>query len=320
MENSILTLQEYKGEKVQWDKLLYEVEILVATFPNSRTRIVNYFLKTVRDFIVFDGNHFHINLKMLEVVSNVYILDINSKSTTYLLAIYVKLFNKVSQFRNNLDEKAKNETEEKNLKSIQKRIGEANNLKEKLFQHLYTILKNNLKNISNMYDIIVFMKLLDKKLSPSFLCEVLEENKKNYFVVCSVAYYILDESFSNLESRFKTVLSKLYRVIRDNIFNYEIKGATEPILEGEFFYFLNDFSKYPGFSSQFRIDLSSKLIVEYTKTCQTKSIVIDNERKKMWGKLTKTSYYEWNTKIEVFIRRIVKKSSNMGRIDHSSDY
>ena len=44
-----------------------------------------------------------------------------------------------------------------------------------------------------MYDLIIFIKTLDKKLSSTFLCKIIEEYRDSYFVMCSVGYYILNE-------------------------------------------------------------------------------------------------------------------------------
>lgn len=38
--------------------------------------------------------------------------------------------------------------------------------------------------------------------------------------------------------------------MKEKFNNYISKGAQNLILEGEYFYFLNDFSKYPGFNKR----------------------------------------------------------------------
>ena len=78
---------KYKGKLSQWDDLFYKMENLISNHNESKTRIINYFLKTIRSSIFFDGNpkHKYIIANILEIVSNIFTLEINSKSTSYLM-------------------------------------------------------------------------------------------------------------------------------------------------------------------------------------------------------------------------------------------
>ena len=43
-----------------------------------------------------------------------------------------------------------------------------------------------------MYDVIIFIKTLEKNLSSTFLCKIIEQYKDSYFVMCTIGYYILN--------------------------------------------------------------------------------------------------------------------------------
>ena len=188
-----------------------------------------------------------------------------------------------------------------------------------MFQHLFSVLKNNMNSIDSMYDILIFMKLFEKKLSANFLCEILTMHKESYFVCCSIAYYILDEKLNSIDNKYITVVNKLSSIIDSNINNYSEKGATYRILEGEFFYFLNDFSKYPGFRNSQIAKYNKLLIREYKLTIKGTQEV-QHAQLEMWESITRYSYYDWNTQTDTFIRKVVKKSSNMAKIDSTSEY
>ncbi|EDO1164869.1 hypothetical protein FQS06_13995 [Listeria innocua] len=107
--------------------------------------------------------------------------------------------------------------------------------------------------------------------------------------------------------KYKTVTHKLVKVIDKAVNEYEPKGSVDKLLEGEYFYFLNDFSKYPGFFPSRRNKLARKLVSEYTKLCnQTKKDMQISD----WDKITKNSYFEWESDNKKFERRVIKKSSN----------
>lgn len=305
----LLLFSEYKGSINQWNNLFNRVEDLIIENYDSQTKIINYFLKAIRSLIIYDGNHNHIIANILELVSNIFILDPNNNSTNYLIAIYIKLLNKAREYRDNL-ELVSSET------GYQKRIENIVFIEEKIFQNAFRILKVNFESIEQMYDLIIFMKSLEKKLSSNFLCEILSSYGKSYFVCCAVAYYILDEDQKCLNLKYKTVAHKLLKIIDKAINEYEPKGSADNLLEGEYFYFLNDFSKYPGFFPSKRKKLTSKLISEYKHLCNRGKMdmqVLD------WEKITKNSYFEWESNKTKFERRIIKKSSNT-RINSKANY
>lgn len=324
-----IEIDDYKGEKNQWNDLFFKIENLIAMYPNSKSRTINYFLKTIRGAIFYDGEykHRHVISNILEIVTNIFTLDINYKSTNYLIAIFAKLLGQIKGLkcewelsRKELSSAKNNNEETEKINKIDKKIESLKYLQEKMFQHLFLVLKNNIEKVEDMYDIFIFMKLLNKKLSPSFLCKVLSEKKDSYFVCCSIAYYILEDDLSGLDTRYITVINKLKSVIDEKIYNYLEKGARYPILEGEYFYFLNDFSKYPGFRNNLRERYDKRLKSEYKKTILDGNGNIKSDELDIWKAITRYSYYDWNTTTETFVRKIAKKSSNMARIDSSGDY
>lgn len=327
---------EYKGNRSQWNELFFKMEKLIATYPESKSRIVNYFLKTIRQSVSFDGRYKYTFVNIMEIISNIYTLDINWKSTNYFIAIFAKLLgqiNQVYELNNLVCEKLGlssqlNDSEKKQLTVAKEYVKSSRYLKEKMFQYLFMVLKNNVDGAMNMYDILVFLKLLDKKLSSSFLCKILSLNNDSYFVCCSVAYYILNEDLNGIDEGYITVIKKLESSIKEKIEKYTDKGASHRILESDYFYFLNDFSKYPGFRPSIKNKFSKRLVTEYNKTFPAKSDKESNQewenRKKtyseLWEAITRYPYFDWNTGTDTFVRKVVKKSSNMGKIDSSSDY
>lgn len=325
-----IEVEDYKGEKNQWNDLFFKIESLIAMYPNSKSRTINYFLKTIRGAIFYDGKYEHryVISNILEIITNIFTLDINYKSTNYLIAIFAKLLGQIKNLNREWElsrkelslEKNINEDVERKINELDKQMKSLKYIEEKMFQHLFLVLKNNIGKIEDMYDIFILMKLLNKKLSPSFLCKILSEKKDSYFVCCSIAYYILEDDLSGLDTRYITVANKLKSVTDEKIYHYLEKGAKFPILEGEYFYFLNDFSKYPGFRISLRKKYEKRLKMEYKKTILDGSGNIKDNDLYIWEDITRYSYYDWNTKTETFVRKIAKKSSNMSRIDSSSDY
>ncbi|WP_199175017.1 RNA-directed DNA polymerase [Sporosarcina sp. P29] len=314
-----IKFNEYKGTRYQWDTLFNKIEMLVSMNYSSKTKIVNFFLKSIRSSISFDGKHPYVVSNILEIVSNIYTLDINNKSTTYIIAIYFKILNQTKNLKSTYELQKSKITNNAEIELIQKKINDCVYTEDKIFQYSFNILKNNIEDIENMYDLLIFMKLLDKKLASSFLCAILESNKCSYFVCCSVGYYILNYNSTGLDMRFLTVSKKLVQFVTSIIQDYTPMGADYLILEAEFFYFLNDFSKYPGFQPSFKSRLTKRLVSETRKTLAKGNPNVINERKNIWSILTRHSYYQWSSSANTFVRKIIKKSSN-SQLENSIDY
>ncbi|WP_317929769.1 RNA-directed DNA polymerase [Tetragenococcus halophilus] len=310
---SHVSLKSFKGTRQQWNDLFIQIELLIDEYPNEKNKIVNYFLQSIRSQINFDGEHINIFKDILEIVSNIYTLNITTKSTNYLLTINLKLQQALSKFEN---KQAKLEDREL-TDVILKKQREANDLKENIYQHLFRVMKNNLTRMNYMYDLLVFMKSLDKKLPASFLSTIIEKFKNSYFVLCSVGYYILDDSLQSVDKRYITVRKKLTKVVTDYINNYKSWGIKNQkiILEADFFYFINDFSKYPGFETSVKKGLNALLTKEIGKVVSQNSL-----QKQLWKNLTDRSYFQWEGTYENFKRKIIKKNSNIGKNIRVGDY
>lgn len=313
-DDELLLFSNYKGSRNQWNIMFNRVEDLIIENNESKTKIVNYFLKSIRSSINYDGEHNHVMGNMLEIVSNIFILDVNNNSTNYIISIFVKILNKAKEIKAYYESKLQENNNEDNVKQFANSVENLIFIEENIFQNSYRILKNKFNDIDQMYDLIVFMKLLEKKLSSAFLCEILSLYKDSYFVCCAIGYYVLDHKQESLDLRFKTVGTKLLTVVDTKLNNYETKGSKNILLEGEYFYFLNDFSKYPGFRPSKRTKLSKKLTTEYTAFSKELNIGAD-----IWDKVTKYSYFEWGTSINTFVRKIIKKSSNT-RLNSQEEY
>ncbi|MEC2941333.1 RNA-directed DNA polymerase [Bacillus cereus] len=322
--NSKIPVKDYSTWlKSIWNDLFRNIELLVSKYPTSKDRIVNYFLKRVRSLVPSPNEVNKYNLAyILEIISNIYTLSIDSKSTNYIIAIYLKV---LQEFKKNMNDNSLN------LLHIQEDYTYIN---EKIFQHLYVILRNNQEDIDQMFDLFIYIRTLDKKLSSSFLCKIIEKYKDSYFVLCSIAYYILEDNRQRTLDTYKTVQKKLKSVVFYKINNYKSKGASNILLEAEYFYLVNDFSFYPGFFESDRQKLKRKIKNEMKKfdfNNQVSSQIrvanlrdtlekMKQKQKYLFEKITIHSYYDWQQTTETFLREVAKKSINLPNLKDDMGY
>jgi len=282
-------------------KIRENIELLILEYPNSSTKILNYFLKYIRSVIEFENDKISLSI-ILELITNIYSLKINYHSTHNLIATYAILSQKIKKIKS---ENIHTDIEEKVLEKI-------TYLEEKFFQHLFILLRNNFEEISQMYDIFIYMKSLPKKISSDFLCKTIHNYKDNYFVLCTIAYYILDNELKEIQPNFKTVLKVLENNVSLFISSYKNKGADYPFFESDFFYLLNDFSYYPGFDNKFRSNLK-KTLIDSSPYKSSISALSDRENisNTIIEQITQDSYYDWGKTSDDFIKDIAKKSSNL---------
>lgn len=336
--------------KRNWETLFNQIEKLIYENKDDSGKIVNYFLKSVRGDVSYQGRNPWKTMKSLEIVRSVYSLDINYKSTYILISIYIKLIMQVKKLEDDHINESENQSILSNLEM----------LNESIFHNSYFLLKNNFKQIDQMYDLIVFMKQLDKPLDSQFLCRILNGFKDNYFVLCSVAYYILNDDLTKVDSRYRTVYAVLKKKINFFHEEYRVKGAKHKGLEGHYFYIINDFSYYPGFEEPLRkslgMTMNSTFEDHLKKLVNNKSIIPgnkeiknrikekhynitdekldelfkdergklkverENKMKEVWGYVTKQSYYQWDKTPEDFSKMIVKKTMNISLKDPLEEY
>lgn len=316
---SELQWADYKGSRNQWNFLFNQVESLIINNIESKSKIVKYFLKAIRTDIIYDGQHKHIVASILEIVSNIFMLDISNDSTNYLISIYIKILKKARSIEIKSKVKMEKDPTLESKNEYYHNIENLNYIEEKVFQHAYRIIKNQLINTNQMYDLIIFMKILDKKLPSSLLCKILDMFNDSYFVCCAIGYYILDDKLETFNKSFITVQKKLENIITTRINTYVNKGIEYNLLDAEYFYLLNDFSKYPGFSQRTSKQLSKQLHDEIQQICSQKSEEQLPMNTQLWNSITKFSYFSWTKDMESFVRKIVKKSSN-SKLNQSFEY
>lgn len=296
----ILASSNFKVYKKNSKSILYKlqqnIELIILEHPNSTSKILNYFLKFIRSVLSLEM-HQYTTAQILEIITNIYSLNINYHSTHNLIATYAVLSQKINALTN--DERALI-------------ADKATYLEERFFQHLFIILRNNKDKLSQMYDIFVYLKTLPKKISSDFLCEFIDQYSNNYFIICSIAYYILDDSLQGINPIYKTVEKKIKSIFINFNDSYSPSGADSKFLEGEYFFFLNDFSYYPGFDQTLRQKLRKELIEASNYNANGNNLSPKaNSINFIIEKVTSGSYYDWNKSPEHFIKEIAKKSSNL---------
>ncbi len=317
-QNSIMEI------KNDWNNMFERIEETINHYPDSRGRIVKYFLASIKHTLKFNYKNLISGYKemdlirtKLEIISNIFSLFIDNKSTLNFISIQLHLLHEIEHFK---------ETKKRNLIPAEQEKCESiiSEINESLYENSYRVMKNNFNRIEDMCDLIIYMKLLNKQLSPQFLISILHEYRYSYFLYCSVAYYILDEKLKNVKPNFKTVSKILYKEINNLIYNFENKGVKYNILDAEYFYFINDFSKYPGFDERLRKSLFESFHDQYKNHSFKDKGNNEDKAKKfdIWKKISQYSYFDWNIKMKDFKRKVIKKSVNSRNIDKvsNSDY
>lgn len=312
------------GKKIHWNELFTKVERIIYENKSSSQKVVNYFLQAIRSSIDYDGGRPWGIINSLEIITSIYSLDINNDSTKHLIAIAAKVNIKcnnllITEQKNKEELNSEDDNFPEKLKNINEIINNINIVKENVFQSLYFSMKNNFEKMEVMYDLLILFKTFDKPLNPQFLSKIIQDFPKSYFVLCSVGYYIQNEKLNGIDHRYLTVGIKLEKTIDNIKNNYASKGSKNNILEGEYFYIMNDFSFYPGFKPSKREKYRKKIKKDYSLMEPSN----ENEKESfafIWESITQRSYFEWNQTTNTFIRKIAKKSSNIYRNKLVKDY
>lgn len=285
-QNRGLKKEDTLGTKYFWSTLYENANNLIIENPEDKYKLVKYFLRVIPSKIPaklqWTDKLIVILKEIIEIISNIYILAISPDNTRYLLQSYVKIFNSIEEDRN-ITIKIKEE------------------INDHMYRRLYFILTANFNQVDSMYDILIFMKMLNNKIPAYFLSKILDVYNANYFVLCSIAKYILDDDDVNIDKGFKTVENKLESVIKSYFNNYKTKGLKYNIYDSEYYYILNDFSKYPGFNKVFRNKLKNRLKQEINDELKGD--------KNLFEKISEESFYKWNDNSDTFIKKLIKKSS-----------
>src|SRR5699024_1866836 len=285
-QNHDLKKEETIGTKYIWKSLYENANNVILENNEDKYKLVKYFLRVIPSKIPAKlslNRKIKVIIKeIIEIISNIYVLAITTDNTNYLLQSYVKIFNLID----------KNKDIDINVKE---------EINEYMFQRLFFILTTNFSEFDSMYDNLIFMRMLNNKIPAYFLSEILDVYDKNYFVMCSVAKYLLNDDNNKIDKGFKTVENKLNNVIKSYFENYKTKGLKYNIYDGEYYYILNDFSKYPGFNNTLKSKLGNILRKEINEE-------LKND-KEIFEKISKYSFYNWDDSSDTFIKKLIKKSS-----------
>ena len=294
--------EQIVGKHHYWLNFYNDISRITTLNKQATRKIVLYALKAIKIYI--DPNYlkkatsysYIKNLyTALEVITSVYSTHLDFDTTHAFIRILLKLKNGLHELK---------EDESVNQEEIL-------NIENKIFEHIYRVLKQNKHNINNSTDLILFLETFNKKLSPQFLCEILELNSKDYFTLCSIAHYIQDQRGKNnfLNPRYKIVLKKLSSKL-DSIISNPPKSMNgkSPLFDANYFYFLNDFSHYKP--------IEKNDIELYEKIKGQLSVEIENtgKLKPLFLNITKSSYFNWNLNkydIELLvINKLLKQREN----------
>lgn len=224
----------------------------------------------------------------LEVITSVYSTYLDFDTTHAFIRILLRLKNGLHDLK---------EDESMNQEEIL-------NIENKIFEHIYRVLKQNKHNINNLTDLILFLETFNKKLSPQILCEILELHSKDYFTLCSIAHYIQDQRTKNnfFNPRYKIVLKKLSSKI-DYIISNPPKSMNgkSPLFDANYFYFLNDFSHYKP------IEKNDNKLYNKLKDKLNREIENIGELEPLFLDITKSSYFNWNLNKYDFELLIINK-------------
>lgn len=283
------------GKHHYWLNFHHDISCITTLNKQATRKIVLYVLKAIKIYIdpnsLKKANPYSYIKNLytaLEVITSVYSTYPDFDTTHAFIRILLRLKNGLHELK---------EGESINQEEIL-------NIENKIFEHIYRVLKQNKHNINNLTDLILFLETFNKKLSPQFLCEILELHSKDYFTLCSIAHYIQDQRAKNnfLNPRYKIVLKKLSSKL-DYIISNPPKSMNgkSPLFDANYFYFLNDFSYYKPIEKN-----DNKL---YKKLTEKLSREIENtgKPKLLFHDITKSSYFNWNLNKYDFELLIINK-------------
>ena len=132
----------------------------------------------------------------------------------------------------------------------------------------------------------------------------LKKNKNNYFVLCAIAYYIKDND--DINKLYKIVLRKLYQQILDFIQNFPTtitpNNISNKLRDSNYFYILNDFSFYTGFTEQ-----QKEKIYALKQSALEDMQKRNNAEYSIYKKLMEKSYFDWELNSMDFEKLLIKK-------------
>lgn len=194
---------------------------------------------------------------------------------------------------------------------------------------LIKFLKRNKLILDQIYELITAAKYLSMKLPNNLLCSFIQHKKykNNYFIMCTIANYILDiDNPSKLSKKYKIVFKKISTEINrilDDYSNDEVR-----CIDSSYFYIINDFMYYPLFQNnsfsnlqqteELCAKLKDKLKDEHNyflnqiknKLANGFAITGKVEMESFVKPIISSSYYRWNLNYSFYVKTNILKSMN----------
>lgn len=292
-----------------WDNIYNEFQEIITKTKNKKRKAVLYFLKSIKiefyepAFINIDSYsqysltaYMSVLYSFLENITNIFLNHVDSETCSAFIKILLKIKNSI----NNLLKLVENDSNS----FCDNTISKLELIENKIFEKIILVIRINISNLSNISDLICFSKSLNRKLSSQLLCEILEKNKNNYFVLCAIAYYIKDND--DINKLYKIVLRKLYQQILDFIQNYPTtitpNNGLNKLRDSNYFYILNDFSFYTGFTEE-----QKKTICDLKQSVLEDMERHNNAEYSIYKKLMEESYFNWKLNSMDFEKLLIKK-------------
>lgn len=300
-------------KKTLWTELHDSIQLAINQEKNSKRKVVLYLLKSISIEIyapmfirvtssIRSGIFSYLQMlySALENITNIYSINPDSDTTSAYIRVLIRMNNSISKLKIHVQENENN--------FIDRSLEYIENIENKIFENVYRILNFNSENISNITDLLVFIKSFDRKLSSKFLCELIEKNKNDYFSLCAIAYYMKDNS-----KRYKVSLDYLYKTIVHFVEDYPCTESSR-LVDGKYFYILNDFIYYKPFNEE---------QIDKLQTIMKNELLMLGEGSreyKIYGYLTKRSYYNWELTNIDFERLIIHKLTIFNSNPIDEDY
>ncbi|KRM94292.1 hypothetical protein FC56_GL001244 [Lentilactobacillus senioris DSM 24302 = JCM 17472] len=289
-KNSLISADDIRGTNQDWKLLFTQVLQLSQENISDSSKIINYFLSSLQHFMnMKPGKRYikYLNLLRTFLQGLTNLLKASPMQTTYTYTYYVLI-----TLINQLEQSYKEDS-----------YGKENLIKyfQMIFQCLSNLVSYSWFDINQGYDFLPILKYLNKfelYLNSYQLISMLKDAENKYFVWSSVAYYIYNTKDKNTELRYLTVKKVLHKLLSQYVINYSLKGKEKDIwFDSEWFYLLNDFSKYPGFNKAELNILKDKYLNSIKKTGLGK----------IAKEFSKNSYYAWDSEFEDFSKKLFYK-------------
>lgn len=290
--------KDFRGTHNDWNLLFEKIIEISSNNPNDKTKIINYFLESLSGIIVMKPTNNNITNylktinKILRGLTDLIKISLTQKTLYKSYFLVIKIINQI-----------KEGVRDNNLQSYEK------DFMSPIFIFISKLISFNWFDITQGYDFITISKFFTKYnlyLSSYKLISLIKSHKDSYFIMSTIAYYIYDEQNKNVFKNYITVKNVLYRIIKSKILNYKLRGSLKELFfDSEWFYFSNDFSKYPGFTKEERKCFIKKFqeILKESKYSNTTKLLFAE------------SYYNWNLTFDdiskkLFYKKVINKIEN----------